>query len=653
MKMNYLLATLFTFSFIMAVQAQNKLKYPATRKDDVKDNYFGTVVPDPYRWLENDTAKAVKEWVKEENKVTFGYLDKIPYRNKIKERLEKLWNYPKYSTPFKGGNHYFFFKNDGLQNQNVLYIQDDLTAKPEVFLDPNKLSTDGTVSLSTYAVSKDGKYFAYGTASGGSDWNQFYVMDVAGKKKLSDDLKWIKFSGIAWYKDGFFYSRYPEPSKGQELISSNEYHKVYYHKVGTDQSQDSLIFEEPSEPKMTMGAQTTEDERFLILYLSKGTSNNALYVKDLQEPNSSWIKLVDNFDNNYGVVDNIGGNLLVQTDKGAPMYRLVLIDPKNPDEKNWETILPEQKDVLQSVSIIGGKLIAEYMKDACSHDYMYSLDGKDKEEIKLPGIGTVGGFSGRREDKTAFYAFTSFTFPTTIYKFNVDTKESSVLYKPEMDFDFNNYVTKQIFYKSKDGTKVPMFIVYKKRLKLDGNNPAFLYAYGGFDISINPTFSISRLIFLENGGVLAIPNIRGGSEYGEAWHKAGMLEKKQNVFDDFIAAAEYLINNKYTSPKKLAINGASNGGLLIGAVTNERPDLFRVAIPQVGVQDMLRFQKFTIGWAWVGEYGSSDDSAQFQYLYKYSPLQNIKSGVNYPAILATTADHFPHIVLMRNRLEPI
>ncbi len=640
----------FRFTFfillvtVMAIYSQTKLKYPNTKKVDVKDNYFGTIVSDPYRWLENDTAKAVKEWVKEENKVTFDYLSKIPYREKIKQRLEKLWNYPKYSVPFKGGNNYFFFKNDGLQNQSVLYIQKDLESTPEVFLDPNKLSKDGTVSLSTYAVSKDGKYFAYGTASGGSDWNEFFVMDVASKKKLSDDLKWIKFSGIAWYKDGFFYSRYPEPAKGQELVLSNEYHKVYYHKIGTEQSQDSLIYEDKSEPKMTMGAQVTDDERFLIIYLSKGTSNNALYVKDLNDSNSPWMKVIDNFDNNYSVIDNIGDKLLVMTDKSAPMYQLVLIDPKNPEEKNWETILPEQKSVLQSVSIIGGKLFAEYMKDACSHDYMYDLNGKNEEEIKLPGIGTVGGFSGKRDDKTAFYAFTSFTFPTTIYKFDVDTKKSSVLYKPEIDFNFENYITKQIFYKSKDGTKVPMFIVYQKGLKMDGNNPAFLYAYGGFDISINPAFSISRLIFLENGGVLAIPNIRGGSEYGEAWHKAGMLEKKQNVFDDFIAAAEYLIKNKYTSAKKLAINGASNGGLLIGAVTNQRPDLFRVAIPQVGVQDMLRFQKFTIGWAWVGEYGSSDDSAQFQYLYKYSPLQNIKSGLNYPAILVTTADHDDRVV---------
>ncbi len=525
-----------------------------------------------------------------------------------------------------------------------MYIQSDLSAKPELFLDPNKLSSDGTVSLTTYAVSKDGKYFAYGTASGGSDWNEFFVMDVASKQKLNDNLKWIKFSGISWYKDGFFYSRYPEPEQGKELVSSNEFHKIYYHKIGNDQKLDSLIFADSTAPNLIVNAQTTDDERFLLFYLSTGTSNNELYAKDLQNPNSGIVKIIENFDNNYNVVDNIGSKLLVLTNKNAPKYRLVLIDPQNPGEKNWETILPEKESVLQSASIIGGKLFVEYTKDAYSQDYIYDLDGKSEEVIKLPAIGTVGGFSGKPEDKTAFYAFTSFTFPTTIYKFDVDTKSSSVLHKPEIDFDFSNYTTEQIFYKSKDGTKVPMFIVHKKDLKLNGNNPALLYGYGGFDISINPAFSISRLILLENGGVLAIANIRGGSEYGEDWHTAGMLDKKQNVFDDFIAAAEYLIKNKYTSPQKLAINGASNGGLLIGAVVNQRPDLFRVAIPQVGVMDMLRYQKFTIGWAWVNEYGASSDLAQFNNLYKYSPIHNIKPGIKYPAILVTTADHDDRVV---------
>lgn len=644
MKTNIMAIIMLSFFMSSVLVPQTKLKYPLTKKDDVKDNYFGTIVPDPYRWLENDTASAVKEWVKEENKVTFSYLDKIPYREKIKARLEKLWNYPKYSAPFKAGKNYFFFKNDGLQNQAVLYIQDGLNAKPEVFLDPNNLSKDGTVSLSAYAPSKDGKYFAYGTASGGSDWNEFHVMDVATKKVLSDELKWIKFSGIAWFKDGFFYSRYPTPAKGEELTSKNEFHKVYYHKLGTEQSSDSLIYENLSQPKLTVGAQTTEDERFLILYLSTGTSNNALYVQNLEKPGSRVLKVIDNYDHNYSIVDNIGDKLLVLTDKNAPKYRLVLIDPENPGETNWQTIIPEKNDVLQSVSVIGGKLVAIYMKDASNRMFMYNLSGNNEEEIKLPVLGTIESLSGKRNDNIAFYDFTSFTFPPTIYELNVNDNTSTIFRKPEINFNFDNYITKQVFYNSKDGAKVPMFIVYKKGLKRNGNNPAFLYAYGGFDISINPAFSITRLIFLENGGVLAIPNIRGGGEYGEAWHKAGMLGKKQNVFDDFIAAAKYLIKEKYTSSQRLAINGASNGGMLIGAVTNQKPDLFRVAIPQVGVQDMLRFQKFTIGWAWVNEYGSSDDSAQFQYLYKYSPLQNIRLGVNYPAIMATTADHDDRVV---------
>jgi prolyl oligopeptidase len=637
------------FSSILIDAQSNKhslvqFKYPSAKRDNVSDNYFGTIVSDPYRWLERDTSSDVKEWIKEENKVTLNYLDRISYRNKIKARLEKLWNYTKYGVPFKAGSRFLFFKNDGLQNQDVLYIQNTLDSKPELFLDPNKFSPDGTISLSTYAASKDGKYFAYGTASGGSDWNEFHVIEIKDKKLLSDHLKWIKFSGIAWYKNGFFYTKYPKPSKGMELVSSNEFSKIYYHKIGTEQSADRLIFENTRNPKITMNAQVTEDERFLIIYLSTGTSNNALYVKDLSKPNSNFQKVIDNFDNNYSVVDNIGDKLLVLTDKDSPMYKLVLIDPKNPSTENWQTILPEENGVLKSATLAGGKLIAEYMKDASSHIYMYNLNGKKIEEIKLPCIGTVNEFSGKKNDKIAFYSFTSFTFPTTIYKFDFTTGTSEVYYQPKIDFNLEDYKTVQVFYSSKDGIKIPMFIVHKKGLKKDGKNPTLLYGYGGFDISITPSFSISRLILLENGGILAVANIRGGSEYGEAWHKAGMLEKKQNVFDDFIFAAEYLIKEKYTSPQMLAINGASNGGLLIGAVVNQRPDLFKVAIPQVGVMDMLRYHKFTIGWAWVNEYGSSDDPAQFEYIYKYSPLQNIKSGVNYPAIFVTTADHDDRVV---------
>ena len=639
---------IFTFAvhiLLINVLVYPQIKYPHPPKSNVKDNYFGTVVADPYRWMENDTSAAVKKWIEEENKITFDYLDKIPFRDKIKERLEKLYDYQRFSAPFKGGDRYFFFKNDGLQNQSILYIQNDLKSTPQLFLDPNKFSEDGTVSLTTYAFSKDGRYFAYGIASGGSDWNEFHIMDVQTRKNLSDDLKWIKFSGIAWYKDGFFYSRYPMPAKGKELTSSNEFQKVYYHKIGTSQSDDIFIYGDDNNPKMTFTAQTTEDERFLVIYPSQGTSNNAVLVSDLSNPNSKVIPVIANFDNNYSVVDNIGDKLLIITDKNAPRYRLVFIDPLQPQEANWKEVLPEEKSVLQSATIAGGKLISLYMQDANSHVYISDLDGKNKEEIKLPSIGTISEFTGKKEDKTAFYSFTSFTFPPTIYRFNVDTKQSTLYRKPDLDINFDDYMTEQVFYKSKDGTKIPMFIVYKKGIERNGKNPTYLYSYGGFNISLNPTFSASRLVLLENGGIFAMPNIRGGGEYGEAWHKAGTKLHKQNVFDDFIYAAKYLIKEKYTSPKYLAISGASNGGLLVGAVTNQHPELFRVAFPAVGVMDMLRFQKFTIGWAWVSDYGSSGESKQmFQALYKYSPLHNISSKKNYPSMLITTADHDDRVV---------
>jgi len=636
---------LLIITFVGACSSnQNKIEYPKTKKGNVQDNYFGTIVKDPYRWLENDTSKAVKEWVKEENKITSDYLNKIPFRNEIKKRYSQLFNYPKYSAPFRGGKNYFFFKNNGLQNQSVLYIQKGLDGKPELFLDPNKLKSDGTVALRSYAISKDGKYFAYGTASGGSDWNEFYVMNVSTKKKLKDHLKWIKFSGISWYKNGFFYSRYPKPAKGSELTSSNKFHAIYYHKIGTDQKNDKRIIGDNKNPKMTFYAQTTNDEKYLIIYSSKGTNNNSLSVKDLSKPNSKIKTIISTFDNNYSVVDNIGKKLLVLTDNNAPKNRLVLINPYRPKESNWKVIIPEKEDVLRSAQIIGGKIIANYMKDASSHIYMFALNGKFEKEIKLPALGTVRGFTGKKQDNIAFYTFTSFTYPPSIYKFEVNSGKSTLFRQPKLDFDFSPYVTKQVFYKSKDGTKVPMFIVYKKGTKLDGSNPTYLYGYGGFNISLTPSFSSSRLIWLEQGGIFAMPNLRGGGEYGEAWHKAGTKLQKQNVFDDFIAAAEYLIKNKYTSADKLVSAGASNGGLLIGAVINQRPDLFRVALPAVGVMDMLRFQKFTIGWAWVSDYGSSDDSVQFKALYKYSPLQNIKSGLNYPAVLITTADHDDRVV---------
>jgi len=582
-----------------------QLKYPETKKVDVVDDYFGTKVADPYRWLEDDNSPETAEWVKEENKVTNEYLSKIPFRDKLKQRFEELYNYPKYSAPFRAGSKYYFFKNDGLQNQSVMYVKDNLDSEPKLFFDPNKLSEDGTVSLSALSFSKDGKLFAYGTASGGSDWNEFFVMDAESGKLLSDHLKWIKFSGMAWKDDGFFYSRYPEPS-GSELSSKNQYSKVYYHKIGDDQSKDVVIFEDASKPDRGFSAGTTDDERFLIISFSEGTSNNGFLVKDLSTPGARFISIVDDLNNNYGVVDNLGDKLLVLTDYKAPNYRLILIDPKNPARANWKNVIPESKNVLQNVKIIGGKLFATYMQDAANHVYVYDLNGKYESEIEMPALGSVS-LSGRREDNIAFYSFTSFTYPGAIYKLDVSSGKSELYLKVDLNFEFDNYETKQVFYESKAGTKVPMFIVYKKGLKLDGNNPAYLYSYGGFNISLNPSFSAARLMFLENGGVYAMPNIRGGGEYGEKWHKAGMLDKKQNVFDDFISAAEYLIKEGYTNPSKLACAGGSNGGLLIGAVINQRPDLFKVAIPQVGVMDMLRFHKFTIGHHWAVEYGSSDN----------------------------------------------
>ncbi len=628
----------------LTMKAQNGIKYPVTKKVDTVDNYFGTKVPDPYRWLENDKSEETAAWVKAENTVTFNYLSKIPFREKMKERLTKIWNFPKYGIPFKQGKHYFFYKNDGMQNQSVLYIQDGLDGTPRMFLDPNKLSADGTIALAELSVSNDGKYLGYMTSKGGSDWNEAYVMDVESGKLLSDHIIWIKFSGIAWQGDGFYYSRFEEPVKGKELTAMNKNHKIYFHKVGTLQSADKLVYENTAFPDRNYGAQITEDENFLIISETETTSGNGLYYKDLKKGDKDFKQLAKGFDFDYNVIDDVDGKFMMLTNDNAPTYKLVLMDPMNPAKENWKTIIPEKPEVLQSVSYLGGKLIAEYIKDACSKAYIYTLDGKLQGEVQFPGIGTGGGFSGKKDDNTAFYSYTSFTFPSTIYKFDINANKSTVYHKPDIDFKTDDYETKQVFYTSKDGTKIPMFLIYKKGLVLNGQNPTLLYGYGGFNISLTPNFSISRLLFLESGGVYAMANIRGGGEYGEAWHKAGMVLNKQNVFDDFIAAAEYLIKEKYTSSEKLAVQGGSNGGLLIGAVMTQRPELFKVAIPQVGVMDMLRYQKFTIGRGWSSDYGLSEDSTQFKYLYKYSPLHNIKEGVKYPATLVMTADHDDRVV---------
>ncbi|RZL48237.1 MAG: S9 family peptidase [Pedobacter sp.] len=645
-----LLLSLFVLSIVACNQGKKPadkialMKYPVTQKDSTTDHYFGTTIADPYRWLENDTSAETKKWVDAQNKVTNTYFAQIPYREDIKKRLTEVWNYPKESAPFKVGDYYFLTKNNGLQNQSVWFIKKGLEGNEEVFLDPNTLTKDGTASISLLGFSHDKKYLAYSIAQSGSDWSNIYVMEIATKKKLSDELKWTKFSGAAWKGNGFYYSRYDEPKKGTELSGANEFQKVYFHQLGDQQLNDKLIFEDKSNPNLYFGASVTEDERFLSIYASAGTSGNALYYKDLNDVNSKISLLIKGFENNHSVVDNIGDKLLINTDLDAPNKQVVLVDPKNSDPKNWQKIIPETKLALEGVGTGGGFLWASYLKDASTNIVQFNLTGKKMKDVELPDIGTVGGFGGYKGDTEFFYSFTNFTTPGATYRYDIKKGESRLYKTSQLKFDTENYETKQVFYPSKDGTKIPMFIVHKKGIKLDGKNPIFLYAYGGFQISLTPGFSLSRMLFLEKGGIYVQPSLRGGSEYGEAWHKAGMLEKKQNVFDDFIAAAEYLIKENYTNPDKIAISGGSNGGLLVGACMTQRPELFKVALPAVGVLDMLRYHKFTVGWGWAVEYGSSDKKTDYDYLIKYSPLHNIKSGVNYPATLITTADHDDRVV---------
>ncbi|OWK72620.1 prolyl oligopeptidase family protein [Pedobacter sp. AJM] len=647
---NKLLLGLFALSLLACNQGKKpidkitRMKYPDTRKDSTTDQYFGKTIADHYRWLENDTSAETKAWVIAENKVTQNYLNQIPYRADIKKRLTEIWNYPKESAPMKVGEYYFFGKNNGLQNQSVWYIKKGLEGKEEVFLDPNKLTTDGTAAVSLLGFSHDKKYVAYSIAQAGSDWSSIYVMDIATKAKLSDELKWTKFSGAAWKGDGFYYSRFDAPAKGTDLSATNKFQKIYYHKLGAQQKDDQLIFEDKTNPNLYFGADVTEDERFLIISASAGTSGNALYYQDLKEVNNKILPLVKGYDHNHDIIDNNGDQLLLYTDLDAEHKRVVLIDPKNPDPKNWKKIIPESELPLEAVSSGGGFLWASYLKDASTHIVQFALNGAKLGEVKLPEIGTAVGFGGYKEDKEFFYTFTNFTTPGTIYRYDIAKATSSLYKKSELKLNTDNYETSQVFYPSKDGTKVPMFIVHKKGIKLDGNNPVYLYAYGGFQVSLTPSFSLSRMLFLEKGGIYVQPSLRGGSEYGEAWHRNGMLAKKQNVFDDFIAAAEYLVKEKYTNPAKIAISGGSNGGLLVGACMTQRPELFKVALPAVGVLDMLRYHKFTVGWGWAVEYGTSDKKEDFDYLIKYSPLHNVKPGVNYPATLITTADHDDRVV---------
>jgi len=642
--MKRVIISFLALSFMMSC-SEKLLQYPPTKKGDVKDTYFGTEVEDPYRWLEDDNSAETAEWVKNQNQLTFGYLEKLPYRDQIKTRLTELWDYPKYGTPFKEAGKYFFYKNNGLQNQSVLYITTDLTAEPTVLLDPNTLSEDGTAALNSIEISNDGKYLIYQVAKSGSDWNEIFVKNIETGELLPDHILWVKFSGCSWYKDGFFYSAYDKPEAGSELSKSNEFQKVYFHKLGTDQSADQLIANDLINAKRMFGAGLTDDKRFLIISKNEGTSGNALDLKDLSKGKSNFVSLMESYEYDFNPVDNNGDDLYVLTNYKAPKYRLIKINTNHPEEANWMDVIPEKKDVLQSVRMIAGKLVANYMTNAHSKTEVYSYDGVLDHEVQLPGIGTVGAFSGKKEEPIAYYSYTSFNTPGEIYKYDFTTKQSTLHFRPEVKFNLDDFEVKQEFYTSKDGTKIPMFIVNKKGIELNGNNPTLLYAYGGFNISLTPSFSAARMAFLENGGVYVMANLRGGGEYGEEWHKAGTKLQKQNVFDDFISAAEYLISQKYTSSEKLAIQGGSNGGLLVGAVTNQRPDLFKVALPAVGVMDMLRYQKFTIGWAWADDYGTSADSAEmFKYLFGYSPYHTIKKDVAYPAVLATTADHDDRVV---------
>jgi prolyl oligopeptidase len=647
--------------------AQANAVYPETKKVEVRDHYHGVEVPDPYRWLEDDNSAETAEWVRQQNECTARVLNALPERPRIRERLTKLWNYERFGVPWKEGSRYFWMHNSGLQNQRVLFVADGLAATPRVLLDPNQLSEDGTVALTGMSVSDDGKLLAYGLSRGGSDWQEWSVREVQTGKDRPDLVRWVKFSHASWAKDGsgFYYSRYDAPAPGNERKGVNEFQKLFFHQLGTPQESDRLIYERRDQREWGFHAGVTDDGHYLIIGVTRGTDpKNAVFYKDVTVPDAPVIELLPKFDADYSFIDNIGPIFLFSTDLEAPRSRVVAIDIRQSEPAHWREIVPQQEDALKAVNFINGQLICSYLKDAHSVVRMMPLDLAESaasadaaalpasargsatfsKELALPGIGTVSGFAGKRKDTETFYAFTSFTVPGTIYRLDVATGESTVFKKASVDFDSAQYETKQVFFRSKDGTRVPMFIAHKRGLHLDGTNPAMLFGYGGFNISLTPDFSVSDLVWMERGGVYAMPNLRGGGEYGSEWHRAGRKLKKQNVFDDFIAAAEWLIENKYCAPKTLVIAGGSNGGLLVGACMTQRPELFGATLPSVGVLDMLRFHKFTIGWAWTSDYGSSDDPEQFRALLAYSPLHNLRPGVRYPATLITTADHDDRVV---------
>lgn len=636
----------FLLTGIMATSCaqQKAISYPQTATVDTVDTYFGVSVPDPYRWLENDTSAATASWVKAQNEITNNYLEHIPFRQDLLKRLTELANYERISAPFKKHGKYYFYKNDGLQNQSVLYVQDALNSEARVFLDPNKLSDDGTVALTSLSFSNNGKYAAYTISRSGSDWREIYVMDVATGSLLDDHITWAKFTDAAWQGDGFYYSAYDAPSKGKEFSNVNEHHKIYYHKLGEPQQNDRLVYENKAYPKRFYTAQVSEDERVLFIYESGEGRGNALFMQDLTQKSAPVVQLASDFDYQYTPIEVIGNRIYFFTNYQAAKNKIMAAELQSPELANWKEVVPEKEQVLSDVRVIGGKLFLTYDKDASNHAYVYDLQGKELQEIELPSLGSVS-FNGDKDDEECFFSFTSFTIPGATYKYDVQKNSYELFRAPKVKFHSDDFVTEQVFFTSKDGAKIPMFLTYQKGLKKNGKNPVFLYGYGGFNISLYPSFSINRIPFLENGGIYVQVNLRGGSEYGEDWHVAGTKMQKQNVFNDFIAAAEYLIDNKYTNSQKIAIVGGSNGGLLVGACMTQRPDLFRVAIPQVGVMDMLRYHKFTIGWNWASDYGTSEDSKEmFEYLKGYSPLHNLKKGTRYPATLVTTADHDDRVV---------
>ncbi|HEY3569771.1 MAG TPA: prolyl oligopeptidase family serine peptidase [Thermoanaerobaculia bacterium] len=627
---------------------EKRIVYPESRRVEQVDEYHGVKVADPYRWLEDLDSQQTRDWVAAQNRLTSAYLAAIPEREPIRKRLTELWNYERYSVPIQHGGRYFFTRNDGLQNQNVLYRVDTLGGQPKLVLDPNTLSHDGTIAMTGWSVSEDGKLLAYGLSSGGSDWQEWRVRDVETGRDLPDVLKWVKFSLAAWTHDnkGFFYSRYDEPRAGRPLEEANFYQKLYYHRIGTPQSADELVYQRPDSKEMGFIAAVTEDGRYLIIQAWKGTeTENGIFYKDLQRPGSKVVELLDRFDAAYSFIDNDGPVFWMQTDSGAPRGRVIAIDVRDPAREKWRELIPQGAETLQGATCLNDTFVALYLKDAHSQVRQFDLTGKPLREVELPGLGSAEGFTGRRKDRETFYSFSSFTAPGTIYRYDLETGRATIFRRPEIKgFDPGQYETKQVFFPSKDGTRIPMFLTYKKGLKLDGSNPTYLYGYGGFNVSVVPAFSTAHLVWMERGGIYAVANLRGGGEYGEEWHQAGMKLKKQNVFDDFIAASEWLIANGYTSRHKLAIAGYSNGGLLTAACMVQRPDLYGAVIVGVGVLDMLRFNKFTIGWGWTSDYGSPENPEELKALYAYSPYHNLKPGTAYPPTLITTADHDDRVV---------